>query len=89
MQYTTQDCRGRPVVVGDEVKILDINPDPDLDEDQLDMFMAMIGATCAVERIDADGTGWVAVWWNGDEGTQLTLVGLTPMQMDRADEVDG
>ncbi len=85
MQYTTQDCRGRPVAVGDEVKILDINPDPDLDEDQLDMFMAMIGATCAVERIDADGTGWVAVWWNGDEGTQLTLVGLTPMQMDKTD----
>jgi hypothetical protein len=79
---STHDCQGRPVAVGDEVRILDINPDPDLDDDQREMFLAMIGACCAVERIDADGTGWVAVWWNGDDGTQLTLVGLTPLQME-------
>ena len=83
MQFTTHDCRGQSVAIGDEAKILDINPDPDMDEDQRDMFMDMIGARCPIERIDADGTGWVAVWWNGDEGTQLTLVGLMPMQMER------
>lgn len=45
-----------------------ITPDPDLDEDDLDMFMEMVGAVCEVERIDADGT-------------LLTLVGLEPRQM--------
>ena len=27
MQYSTHDCHGLPVAVGDEVKILDIDPD--------------------------------------------------------------
>lgn len=86
MQFTTKDVNGRSVAVGDMVLVLDISPDPELEEDQLEMFMDMIGARCTIERIDADGTGWVAEWWNGDEGTQLTLVGLAPHQMERLAE---
>jgi hypothetical protein len=43
----------------------------------------MVGAVCEVERIDADGSAWVAVWWNGCEGTLMTLVGLEPRQMEK------
>ena len=80
---TTLDCKGQPVASGDRVRVLDITLDRSLDEDVLEMFMDMIGSRCDVERIDADGTAWVAVWWNGDEGTQVTLVGLEPHQMER------
>lgn len=83
MPATTIDCQGLTIALGDRICILDITPDPDLDEDDLDMFMDMIGSTCDVERIDADGTAWVAVWWNGGEGTLLTLVGLQPAQMEK------
>jgi len=83
MPATTLDCRGQTVAIGDAVRVLAITPDPDLDEDDLDMFMDMIGAVCEVERIDADGAAWVAVWWNGCEGTLMTLVGLEARQMEK------
>lgn len=83
MPTTTIDCKGQPVAAGDTVRILEIVPDRDMDEDQREMFLDMVGARCEVERIDADGTAWVAVWWNGDEGTQVTLVGLDAHQMER------
>lgn len=81
MPATTLDCSGQTVAPGDSVRVLAITPDPDLDEDDLEMFMDMVGSTCEVERIDADGSAWVAVWWNGCEGTLMTLVGLEPQQM--------
>jgi hypothetical protein len=83
MPATTLDCKGRTVAAGDRIRILDITPDPELDEDDLDLFMDMIGATCDVERIDADGAAWVAVWWNCSEGNLLTQVGLYPRQMEK------
>jgi hypothetical protein len=82
MANTTKDFQDRPVALGNTVRVLGLTPDPDLDDEHLDMFMDMVGAKCAVERIDADGTAWVAMWWNGDEGTQLTLLGLSPTQME-------
>lgn len=81
---TTLDRLGRKVAIGDTVRVLAITPDPDLDEDDLEMFMDMIGSHREVERIDPDGLAWVAVWWNGGEGTLLTLVGLAPEQMEKA-----
>jgi hypothetical protein len=81
MPATTLDCSGQTVAPGDSVRVLAITPDPDLDEDDLEMFMDMVGSVCEVERIDADGSAWVAVWWNGCEGTLMTLVGLEPQQM--------
>lgn len=81
---TTLDRNGHPLASGDRVRILDITPDPDMDEDDLDMFMDMIGSTCDIERIDADGAAWVAIWWNGCEGTVMTMVGLMPRQMEKA-----
>lgn len=90
MKTSTIDCKGRSVATGDRVRILDITTDPNLDEDDLDMFIDMIGSTCDVERIDADGAAWVAVWWNGCEGTLMTQVGLSPAQMEKiADQPAG
>jgi len=83
MSTTTIDCQGRTVTSGDRVRVLEITPDFELDEDDLDMFMDMVGSTLNVERIDTDGTAWVAIWWNGDEGTVLTQIGLTPRQMQK------
>jgi len=83
MPATTIDCKGQTVAMGDRVRVLEITPDRDLDEDDLDMFMDMVGAVCDIERIDADGAAWVALWWNGDEGTVLTQIGLAPRQMEK------
>jgi len=79
---TTRDRRGNPVIPGNRVRILDVTPDPDMDEDDLEMFVDMVGCTCTVERIDPDGLAWVAVWWNGFDGPLMTTVGLTPGQME-------
>ena len=84
MSATTVDRHGQPVATGDHVRILAITPDLEMDEDDLDMFYDMIGSTCPVERIDADGAAWVAIWWNGCEGPLLTSVGLAPGQMEKA-----
>lgn len=83
MSATSIDHKGQIVAPGDQVRILGISPDPGLDEDDLDMFMDMIGSTCDIERIDADGTAWVAIWWNGGEGTLMTQAGLAPEQMEK------
>ena len=84
MPVTTCDRHGQPVATGDRVRILAISPDPEMDDDDLDMFNDMIGSTCEVERIDAEGAAWVAIWWNGFEGPLLTSVGLAPGQMEKA-----
>lgn len=81
---TTVDRHGKPVQLGDRVRILAVSPDPDMDEDDLDMFNDMIGSTCEVERIDDEGAAWVAIWWNGFDGPLLTTVGLAPGQMEKA-----
>jgi hypothetical protein len=80
---TTVDRDGASIVIGDLVQILGVTPDPDMDEDDLDMFMEMIGSTCEVEAIDEDGLAWVTVWWNTVDGSLTTTVGLEPAQMRR------
>lgn len=81
MSATTIDSKGQIVRMGDRIRVLEISLDLELDEDDLEMFRDMVGAVCDIERIDADGAAWVALWWNGDEGTVLTQVGLAPRQM--------
>jgi hypothetical protein len=83
MPVTTTDCKGQTVAPGDRVRVLGITLDPDMDEDDLDMFMEMVGSTCEVERIDADGTAWVVIWWNVSDGSLTTSVGLEPPQMEK------
>jgi len=82
---STLDCQGRPVVPGDEVRILDVTPDPDMDEDDVDMFMGMVGSTCQIDAVDRDGLAWVSVWWNTGEGSMTTTVGLEPHQFERSE----
>ena len=45
--------------------------------------MNMIGSSCEVERIDADGAAWVVVWWSCSDGSVTTQVGLYPHQMEK------
>lgn len=80
---TTVDRDGRDVKAGDEVRILDVTPDPDMDEDDADMFVGMVGSVCEIDQIDEDGLAWVTVWWNTGEGTLTTTVGLEPQQFSR------
>ena len=68
MSATTIDCNGQIVSMGDKVRVLEVSVDPDLDEDDLEMFRDMVGAVCDIERIDAEGAAWVALWWNGWAG---------------------
>jgi hypothetical protein len=79
----TSDRYGKSVVVGDHIRILDVSPDPDLDEDDLEFFMEMIGSVSEVERIDEDGSAWVTVWWATSEGSLTTTTALAPAQMER------
>ena len=83
MSATTIDCKGQIVSMGDKVRVLEVSVDPNLDEDDLEMFRDMGGAICDIDRIDGEGAAWAALWWNGDEGTILTQVGLAPRQMER------
>lgn len=85
---STLDCHGQPIFVGDWIHILDITPDPDMDEDDLEMFQDMIGSDCEVERIDATGSAWVAVWWSAYDGPLQTTVILSPGQMEKASKQD-
>lgn len=80
---STLDRHGQTIRVGDQVQILAVTPDPDMDEDDLDMIQNMVGSTCHVERIDDAGLAWVAVWWNCFEGPAITSVALAPAQMER------
>lgn len=77
------DRHGQPVRAGDNVRILKLSLDPDLDDDDRDMFDFMIGAICEVERVDAEGQAWVVMWWNNVEGVLTTTVALTPDQFER------
>lgn len=77
------DKHGNPVTIGDEVRILSISVDPDIDDDDREMFDFMLGAICEVERFDAEGRAWVSMWWSTGDGNATTSVGLLPNEMER------
>lgn len=83
MNIAAQDIHGQAILPGDLVRILGITADPDLDEDDLDLILDMVGSTCAVERVDADGLAWVSVWWNDFGRTFPTSVALDAGQMEK------
>lgn len=76
------DRNGREIKAGDNVRILSVTPDVDMDEDELDMIMFMVGAISEVEKVDEDGRAWVTMWWNCTETTVVTSVGLQPHEME-------
>lgn len=79
------DAKGIPVVQGDYVRILDVTPDPDMDDDDRDMVEYMIGSICEVDSIDEYGQAWVTMWWNNVEGVITTTVALESSQMERVE----
>lgn len=80
---TVADKFGQPVAKGDHVRILGVSPDPDMDEDDLDLFMEMIGSVCEVEKVDGDGYAWVTIWWANSEGSTTTTTALEADQMQK------
>jgi len=81
--HSPTDRHGRPVGVGDMIRVLDVSPDPDMDEDEAEMIEFMIGSECEVDRIDAAGLVWVSMWWSCGDGTATTATGLTSGQFER------
>lgn len=77
------DRLGQAVEVGDEVRVLHVSIDPDIDDDEREMFEFMIGSTCEVERFDEAGRAWVTMWWSTGDGNATTSIGLAPFQMER------
>lgn len=78
-----RDKLGRPVAVGDTVKVLGVSPGEDLDDDEREMIEFMIGSVCEVERIDAAGRAWVSMWWSCGDGSAATSVGLAAEEMEK------
>jgi hypothetical protein len=78
-----QDRQGRPVAVGDRVKVLGVSLGADLDDDEREMIEFMIGSVCEVERIDAAGRAWVSMWWSCGDGSAATSVGLAAGEMEK------
>lgn len=76
------DAHGVPVCAGDHVRILAVNFDPDMDDDDRDMIEFMIGSVCEIERIDTEGQAWVVMWWNNVEGVLTTSVALVSDQIE-------
>lgn len=77
------DRHGNTVEIGDEVRILSIRMDPDIDDDEREMFEFMRGAICEIERFDTEGRAWVSMWWSTGDGNATTSVGLAPNEMER------
>ncbi len=77
------DRLGEAVKVGDEVRVVQIEIGPDVEDDEREMFECMIGATCEIERFDDAGRAWVTMWWITGEGNATTSVGLEPHQMEK------
>jgi hypothetical protein len=77
------DRLGQAVKIGDEVRILQVTIAPDVEDDEREMFEYMVGAISEIERFDEAGRAWVTMWWNTDEGTATTSIGLTPQQMEK------
>lgn len=83
MPTTTLDKSGQPVGPGDQIRILAVTPDPDMDEEDLELFLEMVGSVCEVEKVDGDGYAWVTIWWATSEGSITTTTALNPGQMQK------
>jgi hypothetical protein len=79
---SVMDRNGRAMTVGDHVRILSVSPDVDMDEDDLDMILFMVGSISDIEKIDAEGRAWVTMWWNCSEATAVSSVGLRSHEME-------
>ncbi|MBL8447426.1 MAG: hypothetical protein JNJ44_08465 [Zoogloeaceae bacterium] len=77
------DHRGQWVRVGDMVRVLAVNPDTPLDDDEREMIEYMVGSICEVERIDPAGRAWVTMWWSCGDGTAATSIGLVAGEMEK------
>lgn len=77
------DRFGQAVRVGDEVRVVAVDIDPDVDDEDREMFEFMVGSTCEIERFDEAGLAWVTMWWITLDGNATTSVGLAPHQVEK------
>lgn len=77
------DKHGNPLAVGDEVRVLHVTLDPEMEDDEREMFEFMKGSICEIERFDAQGRAWVTMWWSCTDGNATTSLALEGYEMER------
>lgn len=81
------DRLGQAVMIGDAVRVVQIDIGPEVEDDEREMFECMVGSTCEIERFDAAGLAWVTMWWATGDGSATTSVGLAPDQIEKVSPV--
>jgi len=77
------DKHGNPLAIGDEVRVLHITLDPEMEDDEREMFEFMKGSICEIERFDPQGRAWVTMWWSCTDGNATTSLALEGYEMER------
>lgn len=77
------DRAGRIVRVGDQVRVLGVNYDPGMDDEERELVDSMIGAVGVVEGFDGYGRAWVSRCWTCSDGGEMGRVVLESHQMER------
>lgn len=80
------DCHGKPVAVGDIVRIVSLNQEfiDNFPEDEQPLIESMIGQFFKIYGIDEFGQPWVSKEWHDEAGNlQTHIIALDPEEMER------
>jgi hypothetical protein len=80
------DCHGKPVAVGDIVRIVTLNQDfiNNFPIDERVLIESMVGQFFKIYGIDEFGQPWVSKEWHDEEGIlQTHVIALDPEEMER------
>ena len=79
-------CHGKPVAVGDIVRIVSLNQEfiDNFPEDEQPLIESMIGKFFKIYGIDEFGQPWVSKEWHDEAGNlQTHIIALDPEEMER------
>ncbi len=80
------DCHGKPVAVGDIVRIVALNADfiADFPDDEQPLIQSMVGQLFKIYGIDEFGQPWVSKEFHDERGQPQThIIALDPEDMER------
>ena len=80
------DCHGKPVAVGDIVRIVALNADfiADFPGDEQPLIQSMVGQLFKIYGIDEFGQPWVSKEFHDERGQPQThIIALDPEDMER------
>jgi hypothetical protein len=84
-----KDRNGKPVVVGERVRLLALSGSwlEDLPQEERTDVTSMIGGVSTVEEIDAYGGVWIKrIWDDGDGVSHSHSIALDPHEMEVVDD---